>query len=531
MLKLLLKKQAMETLSIFTMGGRKGTNGTRRSPLFIVAITLLLLYGIGATVALMGYLSWTLCEAFVQSGLTGVYFAMNATMACAVALVVSMFMAKSKLFEAKDNDLLLSMPLPTWTILFSRMTGLYGIAFLFSSIAFIPACVVYFIQTGFALLPAIFCLVTAFILPLFSLAIGALIGWGLAVIGNYVRSKNLVTTILLLALLTGYTLLYSKMGEAIEFIVMHGNEIGAAMQTWLFPFYLAGLACGGNALAFLGTIGVFGGVFALVYLLLLRTFLKTVTTRRGGAGKKYKEKSVKRSPAILALMKKDLFRFKNPMILFNTVLGSMLFIILIIFAFFNAELVNMINASGVGKGEIAVIVAVVLAFIAASNTITASSVSLEGENLWIIKTAPVKTGEIFAAKLLLQIAITCIPATLATVVVCALLEIPILLSLLVWLCVNVTACLCAALGLIVNLKLPNLTWTSEIAAVKNSLSVVVSMFTSWGIAALLIAGHFTIGTLMSAELYLVFAAALYTSAFGFMLVWLGTHGVKIFERL
>lgn len=531
MLKLLFKKQAMETLAFFTTGGRIGKNGKRRSPLFIVAIALLLVYGVGATVALMGYLSWTLCEAFVQSGLTGVYFAMNATMAMALALIGSMFMAKSKLFEAKDNDLLLSMPLPTWMILFSRIVGLYVMAFLFSSIAFIPACVVYFIQTGFALVPALFCLVTAFILPLFSLAISALIGWALALIGNRVRSKNLVTTILLLAFLTSYTLLYSKMGDAIEFILTHGNEIGAAMQTWLFPFYLAGMACGGNALALLGAIGFFGGAFALVYLLLSRTFLNTVTTRRGGAGKKYKEKKIKRSPAIFALMKKELFSMKNPMILFNTAIGSMLFIILVIFALFNAELVNLINASGADKGEIAVIVAVVLSFIAASNMITASSVSLEGENLWILKIAPVKTEEIFAAKLLLQIALTCIPATLATIVVCALLEIPLLLSLLVWFCVSVTACLCAALGLIVNLKLPNLTWTSEMAAVKQSLSVLVAMFVSWGIAALLIAGYFTIGALMSAELYLTFATALYASAFGFMLVWLGTRGVKIFERL
>lgn len=531
MLKLLFKKQAMETLSFFTMGGKYGTNGKRRSPLFIAAIALLLLYGVGATVFMLGYLSWTLCEAFTQSGLTDVYFAMNATMATAIGLIGSMFMAKAKLFEAKDNDLLLSMPLPTWTILFSRMIGLYCMTFFFSAIAFIPACVVYFIQTGFALLPALFCLLMAFVLPLLALGVSALIGWALAVIGNRVRSKNLITTILLLAFFTGYTLLYSKMGEAIEFIVTHGNEIGAVMQTWLFPFWVAGLACQGNGLALLGAVGFFGGVFALIYWVLSVTFLKTITTRRGGAGKKYKEKSVKRSPAFLALMKKELLRMKNPMILFNTALGSMLFIILMIFAFFNAGLVSTINASGVDKGEVAVIAAVVLSFIASSNMITASSVSLEGENLWIIRLAPVKTEEIFGAKLLLQILLTCIPATLAIIVVCALLEIPILLSLLVWLCVNVTGCLCAALGLIVNLKLPNLSWTSEIAAVKQSLSVVVAMFLSWGIAALLIAGYFSIGTLMSAEWYLAFASALYAAALVGMLVWLGTRGVKIFERL
>lgn len=528
MLKQLFKKQAIETFAFLFMDGK---TGKRRSPLFIALLALLLLYGLGASVFMLGYLSWTLCEAFLQSGLLDVYFALNATMACAIALIGCMFMAKSKLFEAKDNDLLLSMPLPTWTILFSRIAGLYGMALLFSSIVFIPACVVYFIQTGFSLFPALLCVLIVFVLPLLALAISALIGWALAVIGNYVRSKNLITTLLLLAFFAGYTVLYSKMGEAIEFIVTHGSEIGAVMQTWLFPFWVAGLACQGNALALLGAVVFFGGVFALAYWLLSVTFLKTVTTRRAGASKKYKRKSVKSSPAIFALMKKELLRMKNPMILFNTAIGSMLFIILIIFAFFNAELVEMINASGLDKGEIAVIVAVILAFIASSNMITASSVSLEGENLWILKSAPVKTEEIFTAKLLLQIVLTCIPATIATVVVCSLLQIPFLLSLLVWLCVVVTACVCSALGLIVNLKLPNLTWTSEIVAVKQSLSVLVAMFTSWGLCALIIAGHFTIGALMGATLYLTFAFGVYAAIFGFMLVWLGARGTKIFERL
>lgn len=528
MLKLLFKKQALESFAFFTTGGKRGAH---RSPLFIVAIALLLLYGLGATVATFGYFAWTLCEAFVQSGLSQVYFALMTTMSTAVALVVGAFMAKSKLFEAKDNDLLLSMPLPTWTILFTRVVGLYALEFFLFALAFAPACIVYFIQTGFAFVPALFCLLTAFILPLLALAISALIGWGLALISSRVRSKNLVTTLLLIAFFTGYILLYSKIGEVLEFILTNGSELRAVMQTWLFPFWVAGLACEGNALALLGTLAFFGGVFALAYLLLSRTFLSVITTRRAGAGKKYKEKRVKRTPALVSLMKKELFRMKNPMILFNTALGSVLFIILIVFAFVNTELVDTIKTSGTDKGEVAVIVAVVLAFIASSNMITSSSVSLEGENLWIIRLAPVKTTEIFTAKVLLQTALTCIPATIATITVCALLEIPFLLSLLVWLCTCIVGFLCALLGLVVNLKLPNLTWTSEIMAVKQSLSVLVAMFVSWGLAALLIAGYFTIGKVTSAEVYLAIACAVYASVCAGLCVWLFKRGVQAFERL
>ncbi|MBQ8308422.1 MAG: ABC transporter permease [Clostridia bacterium] len=528
MLKALLKKQFWETASFFFLNSK---DGKRRSTGAIVGFALLMLYAFGAVVAMFTMLSWTLCAPFVQNGLSWVYFAFMATLATSFSVIGSVFSAKSKLFEAKDNELLLSMPLPSWAILFTRMTGLYAMAFLFEAIVFVPAVVVYFIVAGFSMLPALFCLLLIFLMPFGVLAISSLLGWLIALITARFPAKNLITVLLLFAFFALYTVAYTKINEALNFILANGAAVGNVMQTWLFPFYLIGLAATGNALGFLGFFAIFGGVFALAYLLLSATFFRVVTMKRGGVQTKYKERTIKRTSAFSALLRKELARLKNPMILFNAALGSILFLVLCVFALFNTELCNEIVRSGVEKGEVAVILAVILCFIASSNMLTASSVSLEGETLWILRSSPVATKEIFAAKIATHALVTALPAAIAAAVVCALLKIPVGLAALVLFTVLAITVLCATAGLAINLKMPNLTWTNEVAVVKQSLSTMLGMFAGWGASALVIIGHFAFGKYLPAAGYLTIVGALFVVLAVPLILWLLKRGVKIFERL
>ena len=66
-----------------------------------------------------------LCKPLVESGLTWVYFAMMGLIAVTFSIIGGIFTTKAKLYEAKDNDFLLSMPVSTKTILFVRMVSLY----------------------------------------------------------------------------------------------------------------------------------------------------------------------------------------------------------------------------------------------------------------------------------------------------------------------------------------------------------------------------------------------------------------------
>ena len=59
-------------------------------------------------------------------------------MAFALMFIGSVFTAKSQLFEAKDNELLLSMPVPPGMILLSRMAALLAMNFVLELVVALP---------------------------------------------------------------------------------------------------------------------------------------------------------------------------------------------------------------------------------------------------------------------------------------------------------------------------------------------------------------------------------------------------------
>ena len=113
MIKVLLKKQWLATTAIFT----QGKNGQRRSLKASIGFAILLLYGFVAMGAMFWEMADMMCAPLVHADLAWVYFAFVSLLATCIVVIVGIFTAKSTLYEAKDNDLLLSMPIPSWAVL------------------------------------------------------------------------------------------------------------------------------------------------------------------------------------------------------------------------------------------------------------------------------------------------------------------------------------------------------------------------------------------------------------------------------
>ena len=90
----------------------------------------------------------------------------------------------------------------------------------------------------------------------------------------------------------------------------------------------------------------------------------------------------------------------------------------------------------------------------------------------------------------------------------------------------------ALLGLTLGVKMPNLTWTSEIAPIKQSGSVMIALFGGWAYA-LALGGLYLLfaARVMSAELYLLIFAAVTAVASALLYSWLKTRGARIFAAL
>jgi ABC-2 type transport system permease protein len=104
----------------------------------------------------------------------------------------------------------------------------------------------------------------------------------------------------------------------------------------------------------------------------------------------------------------------------------------------------------------------------------------------------------------------------------------ILLSLVT---VAVFTLLSATFGLVINLKIPNLHWTNETAAVKQGLSSVVAMFGCWGFIFLPVGLYFAFGKYMPIWSYILLWLVLFSAATVALLAWLYKRGGAIFAKL
>ena len=192
MLKSLLRVRFAALLAAFTGQSRKRGRQTKGKA---AGYALLMLYCFCAFVFLF-YSSFSqLAEAFFPAGLGWLYFAMFAIMAFALMFIGSVFTAKSQLFEAKDNELLLSMPIAPRAILASRMASLWLLNLIFGLVVAVPAALAW---AQAAALPVLGWVSIVLLLPaldFFSLAVTSLLAWGLSLLASRLRRKSLVTVI------------------------------------------------------------------------------------------------------------------------------------------------------------------------------------------------------------------------------------------------------------------------------------------------------------------------------------------------
>ncbi len=527
MLTALFKKQWLEGIAFLFYG----KDGKRRSQKSLIGFGILMLYAFGALCFVFYQMGKLLCEPLAAQGLTWLYFAFMGTVATAFGVIGGMFTAKTKLYEAKDNDLLFAMPIPAWMVLFARMVGLYVYTLLFEALVFAPAVVCYFVVVEFSL-PVLFgSIMTLLLMPCGALAICTLLGWLLALASAKLPNKNLLTTVLSLAFLVAYIVLYSKLNEYMTYVIMNGGKVAAKMKTLLYPFSKLGFACTGDIVAWLLYVLMFVGAFALVYLLISLTYLRLVTANRGGRRVKYRSKERKQGSIFSALFRKECMRYtKNPMLALNCFLGTLFYLILPFLCIFMKELRVLGDVKEICE-IVAMILAVILCAVATMNALSASSVSLEGENLWIVRSLPVKTEKLLFVKLAVHCLFTAIPSVVSILTLCIFMKVPVLYSVAVWAATWSFILLTAILGQVFNLKMPNLHWTNELVAVKQNMAAVCSMLSDWGILIALVGGYFLFGKYLFAGGYFLVCIALMLIVSGLLIWWLKRRGTKILENL
>ena len=123
MLKLLLKKQLTEIFRNYFHDPKK--NRARPKAGIIGYILLFVIIMVGLLGGMFTALSLALCAPLSAAGMDWLYFALMGLLAILLGTFGSVFNTFSCLYLSKDNDLLLSLPIPVNMIMASRLLTVY----------------------------------------------------------------------------------------------------------------------------------------------------------------------------------------------------------------------------------------------------------------------------------------------------------------------------------------------------------------------------------------------------------------------
>lgn len=234
MLKSLIKIRFM---AMFSSMFRNSKKGKRYGIGMKILMGILIIYILGIMGMLFGSMFYMICEPFSALGLNWLYFALAGLFAFAICFVGSIFMTQSQLYEAKDNELLLAMPVPPSYILLSRMVALVLINYLYEFVVMIPAGIVYVIFQPITGMGVVAFIISVILLPFLVMTVSCIFGWLVALISSRMRRKNLIVTVISIVLFCGYMAVCTQLYSYMEALVANGAQIGEAIQKSIFPAY------------------------------------------------------------------------------------------------------------------------------------------------------------------------------------------------------------------------------------------------------------------------------------------------------
>ena len=520
---------------------RRYSKGKKTKLIIAVLIGLLVVYVVGALMFSVGAVFYGISAPLFQAGVGWFYFALEGILVFALCFIGGVFMVQAQIFSARDNELLLAMPIKPSAILGGRLSALMIIEYIFEAIIFVPVFVILIINGYISVLPVfgiVLLFISAIFLPLLAIAFGCLVGWLVALLSSRLRRKNVPTLILSLAFLVCYFWFYSRMMNNMNMLIVNGAEIAEAVRRAVFPAYHLGIAIADGSIKSFLIFAVFAVVpFAIMYALLSVSFIKLVTGGREAKKITYHEKTLRASGAQFALLKRELLHFwSQPMYIMNADLGAIAAIVGAVFLIVRPGLLLGLfdRNTGIlaGAFDPGIIGPAVLAALAMVNSVSAPSISLEGKFLWIAKSLPVPARDILMSKVGLHLTVSGVPVFLAGIVCVAVIPMNAMqITLTLILPASVTL-MFSMLGVTLNLAFPRFNWINPIQPVKQGISSMLSMFGGMAlIAALALLYVFLLAGTVSIDIYLLICTVVFIAASAGLYAFLIGEGSRKFEAL
>lgn len=478
----LLRAVLTEDMNLFKYSAGKNASRARK---IIFPIFLFLIMGVS-----IGYYAYEIGNVLHQVNLTYVMLSLFIFMVSVITIIEGIYKSQGILFEAKDNDLLFSLPISRGKILFVRMFKLILFQYLYNLLFLIPALVIFIYFEHPGILFYLISIVMIILIPIIPTVIACLFGYLIKMISSKFKTKRVIQTILSCIIFMGIFFLSLNFNNFIENIASRASGINDVLTKIYYPVgaYVT-LINDFDIWVFIKLILINVIPFGIFVLFGSKYYFKIISRSKDtGSNKSNKKEIFIRRTPVQALVRKELKRyFSSPVYMFNTIFGLLLIVVMTILLCIKGEdVINMIlgiemlDNSGVDISLSIVYYALVL-FSCSMTSITSSSISLEGKTINITKSLPVSERDILKAKVIYPYVIELPFILISELLFFIVFKIDIGNMLLILSMSLIMVTLSSVIGLLVNLKYPKMNASNDTEVVKQSMSSMIAVFIGMGI--------------------------------------------------
>ncbi len=429
-----------------------------------------------------------------------------------IILMFTILKAGSMLFQIKNYEMLISLPISPVAIVVSRFLNMYIGNLVLALLTMLPAGIIYGV---FVNAPAAFYIVyviSIFLVPLVPLTVASIVGAAVTAVAARMKYKNALTIVTSMVFIIGILIVSFypafRKGEITTQQMTDFTSLLSAQINNLYP--LANLyteaIVNGSPSAFAGFAAVSAGIFAVFtgvvqwkYASICAALITHTAKKNYVLGKQYS-----RSP-IGAMYGKEMKRyFSSSIYVMNTAIGYIMMILAgaALLLAGKDKVMSALEVAEVARNAAEKILPFLLALMGMIGTTTISALSLEGKQWWIPKSLPVRTKVILDSKILVNLTLSVPSCVIAAILCVAALGYQGMSA--VWMFViPLTYCVFASvMGMAINIKFPQFHWDNEASVVKQGTALFAGMLLEFaaaiaGIVLTLLAGGAAYHILMS----------------------------------
>lgn len=531
----LIKASMTEGMNVIKVSGKKKNKSNIILPLIL---SLYIMFAIGSGTGVI-------FDILSKDGRAQLLLPILAFSVSLLTIIEGVYKAGPLIFNCKDDDLLLSLPLTRGTIIFIRILKFYVFELLYNSLFLLPIMISYIPFGNVSISYYVTSIIMLLLLPVIPIVLSCLIGMVMSSISSRFKHKNLVQTVITMAVLLVVFYFSFNIKGTESYLVNNIDSLNENISKFYYPAGIYGkLVSNFNIIDLIIFILINLGIFGISIFILSKTYFKINTRLKSVSSSKKssnKEISYNKNSVTISLIKKELKTFVSiPVFIINSGFGLVLFLALVVLLVFKLDSLSVLLeksnfeislSKDIIMNNLSIVILILLIFTSFMTSITNSVISLEGRNINILKSLPVKVKTILMSKVYACLLITTPVLLVGDIVLFIKCKTNIIEALLLVILSILMPLVSHLLGIIINLKHPKLDAENTAEVVKQSTSSFIAVMLGMFILMITIGISIAMATMLPAVIVLLILTIVFGLIDLILYLILKTVGVKNFNKL